>query len=82
MTACINPLTAVHRVRNGELLSKSHKDQITKVINEVSSVLEDLGYLTLSINLWQQAKLSKFMRSLLIPLKTVSSMLNDVLEDR
>ncbi len=77
INCCINPLTAVHRVRNGELLSKSHKDQITKVIDEVSSVLEDLGYLTLSINLWQQVH-----AVITDTAKNRSSMLNDVLEGR
>ena len=77
INCCINPLTAVHRVRNGELLSKTHKDQITKVIGEVSSVLDDLGYPTLSINLWQQ------VHSVITDTaKNRSSMLNDVLEGR
>ena len=77
INCCINPLTAVHRVRNGELLSKTHKDQITKVIDEVSSVLDDLGYPMLSINLWQQVH-----EVITDTAKNRSSMLNDVLEGR
>jgi 2-dehydropantoate 2-reductase len=77
INCCINPLTAVHRIKNGELLSKSHKDQTTMVIDEVSSVLDDLGYPTLSINLWQQVH-----AVITDTAKNRSSMLNDVLEGR
>ena len=77
INCCINPITAVHRVRNGELLSKTHKDQMDKVIDEVSSVLVDLGYPTLSINLWHQVH-----EVITDTAKNRSSMLNDVLEGR
>jgi 2-dehydropantoate 2-reductase len=77
INCCINPLTAVHRVRNGELLSELHKDQLNIVIHEVSSVLEDLGYPTLSIDLGQ--RVHEVMTD---TAENRSSMLNDVMAGR
>ena len=77
INCCINPLTAVHRVRNGELLSETHRYQVTKVIDEVSSVLDDLGYPTLSIELRQRVH-----EVITDTADNRSSMLNDVMAGR
>ena len=77
INCCINPLTAVHHVTNGELLSETHRGQVTTVINEVSSVLDDLGYPTLSIELGQ--RVHEVMTD---TAENRSSMLNDVMAGR
>ena len=77
INCCINPLTAVHRVRNGELLSETYRDQVAKVIDEVSSVLDDLGYPTLSIELRQRVH-----EVITDTANNRSSMLNDVMAGR
>jgi len=77
INCCINPLTAIHRVKNGELLSEIHKDQVTTVISEVSSVLDDLGYPALSIELGQ--RVHEVMTD---TAENRSSMLNDVMAGR
>jgi len=77
INCCINPLTAVHRVKNGELLSETHREQVTTVISEVSSVLDDLGYPTLSIELEQ--RVHEVMTD---TAENRSSMLNDVMAGR
>ena len=77
INCCINPLTAVHRVKNGELLSEIHRDQVTTVISEVSSVLDDLGYPTLSIELGQRV-----YEVMTDTAENRSSMLNDVMAGR
>ena len=77
INCCINPLTAVHRVKNGELLSETHGEQVTTVISEVSSVLDDLGYPTLSIELGQRV-----YEVMTDTAENRSSMLNDVMAGR
>ncbi|MBL6694500.1 MAG: 2-dehydropantoate 2-reductase [Luminiphilus sp.] len=77
INCCINPLTAVHRVKNGELLSEIHRDQVTTVISEVSSVLDDLGYPALSMELGQ--RVHEVMTD---TAENRSSMLNDVMAGR
>ena len=77
INCCINPLTAVHRVKNGELLSEIHRDQVTTVIGEVSSVLDDLGYRALSIELGR--RVHEVMTD---TAENRSSMLNDVMAGR
>ncbi len=77
INCCINPLTAVHRVKNGELLSEIHRDQVTTVIGEVSSVLDDLGYRALSIEL--ERRVHEVMTD---TAGNRSSMLNDVMAGR
>ena len=77
INCCINPLTAVHRVKNGELLSEIHRDQVTTVIGEVSSVLDDLGYRALSIELGR--RVHEVMTD---TAENRSSMLNDVVAGR
>ena len=77
INCCINPLTAVHRVKNGELLSEIHRDQVTTVISEVSSVLDDLGYPALSMELGQ--RIHEVMTD---TAENRSSMLNDVMAGR
>ena len=77
INCCINPLTAVHRVKNGELLSEIHRDQVTTVITEVSSVLGDLGYPALSIALGRRVH-----EVITDTAENRSSMLNDVIAGR
>ena len=77
INCCINPLTAVHRVKNGELISETHGEQVTTVISEVSSVLDDLGYPTLSIELGQRV-----YEVMTDTAENRSSMLNDVMAGR
>ena len=74
INCCINPLTALHRVKNGELLTRPYKDEADAVIDEVSSVLKDLGYDALSIAL--SHKVHEVMSD---TANNRSSMLNDVL---
>jgi len=77
INCCINPLTAVHRVKNGELLSEIHRDQVTTVISEMSSVIDDLGYPALSMELGQ--RVHEVMTD---TAENRSSMLNDVMAGR
>ena len=77
INCCINPLTAVHRVKNGELRSEIHRDQVTTVISEVSSVLDDLGYPALSIELGR--RVHEVMND---TAENRSSMLSDVMAGR
>ena len=77
INCCINPLTAVHRVKNGELLLETHREQVTTVITEVSSVLDDLGYPALSIELGR--RVHEVMTD---TAENRSSMLNDVMAGR
>ena len=77
INSCINPLTAVHRVKNGELLSESHRDQVTTIISEVSSVLNEVGYPTLSLELGR--RVHEVMTD---TAENRSSMLNDVMAGR
>ena len=74
INCCINPLTALHRVKNGELLTRPYRDEADAVIDEVSSVLKDLGYDALSIVL--SHKVHEVMSD---TANNRSSMLNDVL---
>ena len=77
INCCINPLTAVHRVKNGDLLAEIHRDQVTTVISEVSSVLDDLGYPALSMELGR--RVHEVMTD---TAENRSSMLNDVMAGR
>ena len=77
INCCINPLTAIHRVKNGELRSEIHRDHVTTVISEVSSVLDDLGYLALSVELGR--RVHEVMTD---TAENRSSMLNDVMAGR
>ena len=44
INACINPLTAVYGVVNGDLLEPALIEKTEAIISEVAQVLEDLGY--------------------------------------
>ena len=77
INCCINPLTAIHRVKNGELRSEIHRDHVTTVISEVSSVLDELGYPALSIELGR--RVYEVMND---TAENQSSMLNDVMAGR
>ena len=77
INCCINPLTAIHRVRNGELMSGNYKNQTNEVIDEVSMILNNLGYHELSTGLHH-----KVYEVLTDTATNTSSMLNDVLMGR
>ena len=77
INCCINPLTAIHRVKNGELRSEIYRDHVTTVISEVSSVLDELGYPALSIELGR--RVYEVMND---TAENQSSMLNDVMAGR
>ena len=44
INACINPLTAIYGVVNGDLLEPALIEKTEAIISEVAQVLEDLGY--------------------------------------
>jgi 2-dehydropantoate 2-reductase len=46
INAAINPLTALYDVKNGALLTTKYSEQIARVCNEVSQVMNALGYPT------------------------------------
>ena len=77
VNACINPLTAIHRVKNGALLSPPFDDQVLGVIQEVSLIVRDLGYEVLADTL------PKTVREVLRDTaENTSSMLSDVANER
>jgi len=44
INAIINPLTAIHRCKNGELLNKEHKTQLLALINESRQFAETMKF--------------------------------------
>ena len=54
INACINPLTAVHGVKNGALLSEPYLARAEQIIAEVENILTELGYAQLASRLTRQ----------------------------
>ena len=77
INACINPLTAVHRVKNGALLSDPHHAMADQIIAEVSSILIEIGYSQLA------SRLNQTVRTVMADTaENTSSMLSDVMAGR
>jgi 2-dehydropantoate 2-reductase len=77
INACINPLTAVHRVKNGALLSEAFKAESNSVISEVVAILEELGHTKLASGLHSTVRAVMTDTA-----ENTSSMLSDVLAGR
>jgi 2-dehydropantoate 2-reductase len=77
INACINPLTAVHGVKNGALLEASFRTQSAQIITEVADILIELGYSHIA------AQLDRTVRSVMADTaENTSSMLSDVMARR
>jgi 2-dehydropantoate 2-reductase len=77
INTCINPLTAVHRVKNGALLSEAFKAQSSLVTSEVVAILEELGHTKLASGLHNTVRAVMTDTA-----ENTSSMLSDVLAGR
>lgn len=77
INACINPLTAVHGVKNGALLSDPHHAMADQIIAEVSSILIEIGYSQLASRLDQTVQTVMADTA-----ENTSSMLSDVMVGR
>ena len=77
INACINPLTAVHGVRNGALLSEPYQARADQIIAEVENILTELGYAQLA------SRLDQTVRTVMADTAdNTSSMLSDVMAGR
>ena len=77
INACINPLTAVHRIKNGALLSDPYHAMADQIIAEVSSILIEIGYSQLA------SRLNQTVRTVMADTaENTSSMLSDVMAGR
>lgn len=77
INACINPLTAVHGVKNGGLLSDPYRAMSAQIINEVADILIELGYSQLA------SRLAQTVRTVMADTaENTSSMLSDAMEGR
>ena len=77
INACINPLTAIHGVKNGSLLRDPYWTHTTQIISEVSDILVELGYSQIV------TRLEHTVRTVIADTAdNTSSMLNDVLAGR
>ena len=77
INACINPLTAVHRVKNGALLSDPYHAMADQIIAEVSSILIEIGYSQLA------SRLNRTVQTVMVDTaENTSSMLSDVMAGR
>ena len=77
INACINPLTAIHGVKNGSLLRDPYWTHTTQIISEVSDILGELGYSQIV------TRLEHTVRTVIADTAdNTSSMLNDVLAGR
>lgn len=54
VNACINPLTAVKNIRNGQLLAAEHKEDLDEVIGEVETILRLIGREDIASNLYSR----------------------------
>lgn len=77
INACINPLTAVHGVKNGALLDETYQAESTQIIAEVADILTELGYPELA------ARLDQTVQTVMADTaENTSSMLSDVMVGR
>ena len=77
INACINPLTAVHRVKNGALLDEPYQAKSTQIIAEVADILTELGHPELA------ARLDQTVQTVMADTaENTSSMLSDVMAGR
>ena len=77
INACINPLTAVHGVKNGVLLIEPYQAKADQIIAEVSSILIEIGYSQLA------SRLNQTVRTVMADTaENTSSMLSDVMAGR
>ena len=77
INACINPLTAVHGVKNGALLSEPYLARAEQIIAEVENILTELGYAQLA------SRLDQTVRAVMADTAdNTSSMLSDVMAGR
>ena len=77
INSCINPLTAIHKVTNGALLSPPFDTEVLSVTEEVSLIVRDLGYEKLAATL--PTKVRDVLRD---TADNTSSMLNDIVNGR
>ena len=77
INACINPLTAIHRVKNGTLLEPPLNQPLERIIAEVAGALTALGYPTLAATLRDTTH-----RVIRDTAQNTSSMLSDILHKR
>ena len=77
INACINPLTAVHGVKNGALLSEPYLARAEQIIAEVENILTELGYAQLA------SRIERTVRTVMADTAdNTSSMLSDVMAGR
>ena len=77
INACINPLTAVHGVKNGALLDEPYQAKSTQIIAEVADILRELGHSELA------ARLDQTVQTVMADTaENTSSMLSDVMAGR
>ena len=77
INACINPLTAVHGVKNGALLIDPYQREAGQIIAEVSSILIEMGYSQLA------SRLNRTVQTVMVDTaENTSSMLSDVMAGR
>ena len=77
INACINPLTAVHGVKNGALLSEPYDARVRQIIAEVAHILTEMGYSKLA------SRLNQTVRTVMADTaENTSSMLSDVMAGR
>jgi 2-dehydropantoate 2-reductase len=77
INACINPLTAIHRVKNGALLESPLNQTLARIIAEVAGALTALGYPALAATLRDTTH-----RVIRDTAQNTSSMLSDILHKR
>ena len=77
INACINPLTAIHQVKNGALLDPPLYQPLERIIGEVAGALTALGYPALAATL--RGTTHRVIRD---TAQNTSSMLSDILHKR
>ena len=77
INACINPLTAVHGVKNGALLREPYQAWAAQIIAEVENILTEMGYTQ------SASRLDQAVRTVMADTAdNTSSMLSDVMAGR